>query len=103
MSFSFSFASFVRFNLCRNSQLAIEHKIKFMETSAKNSINVEEAFFMLSRDIKNKLEHKLVGKSRAFFVTIIFNLVFDLIGFFLFHIFFDSISISIFRFDRRSV
>jgi len=40
----------------QGEQLAIEHKIKFMETSAKTSINVEEAFFMLARDIKSKLE-----------------------------------------------
>lgn len=31
-----------------------------METSAKASINVEEAFFTLARDIKAKMEKKLV-------------------------------------------
>ena len=36
----------------RGEQLAIEYGIKFMETSAKASINVEEAFFTLARDIK---------------------------------------------------
>ena len=32
-----------------------------METSAKASINVEEAFFTLARDIKAKMDRKLVG------------------------------------------
>ena len=41
-------------------QLAVEHGIKFVETSAKNSINVEEAFFTLARDIKAKMDRKLV-------------------------------------------
>jgi Ras-related protein Rab-8A len=31
-----------------------------METSAKASINVEEAFFALARDIKAKMDKKLV-------------------------------------------
>jgi Ras-related protein Rab-8A len=43
----------------RGEQLAIEYGIKFMETSAKSSINVEEAFFTLARDIKNKMEKRL--------------------------------------------
>ena len=33
-----------------------------METSAKSSINVEEAFFTLARDIKAKMDRKLVIK-----------------------------------------
>lgn len=37
-------------------QLAIEYGTKFMETSAKTNINVEEAFFTLARDIKLKTE-----------------------------------------------
>lgn len=37
-------------------QLAIEYGTKFMETSAKANINVEEAFFTLARDIKLKTE-----------------------------------------------
>jgi GTPase SAR1 family protein len=41
-------------------QLAVEYAIKFMETSAKASINVEEAFFALARDIKAKMDKKLV-------------------------------------------
>lgn len=32
-----------------------------METSAKASINVEDAFFTLARDIKAKMEKKLVS------------------------------------------
>jgi hypothetical protein len=41
--------------------LAVEYGIKFLETSAKASINVEEAFFTLARDIKAKMEKKLVS------------------------------------------
>lgn len=44
----------------RGEQLAVEYNIKFIETSAKESINVEEAFFTLARDIKAKMEKKLV-------------------------------------------
>lgn len=44
----------------RGEQLAIEYNIKFMETSAKSSLNVEEAFFKLAKDIKTKTEKKLV-------------------------------------------
>jgi len=43
----------------RGEQLAIEYGIKFLETSAKNSINVEEAFFTLARDIKSKMEKRM--------------------------------------------
>ncbi|KAI9197113.1 ras family-domain-containing protein, partial [Polychytrium aggregatum] len=35
--------------------LADEYGIKFIETSAKSNIGVEEAFFMLARDIKKRL------------------------------------------------
>jgi Ras-related protein Rab-8A len=45
----------------RGEQLAIEYGIKFMETSAKASIHVEEAFFTLARDIKTTMEKKLVS------------------------------------------
>lgn len=43
----------------RGEQLAIEYGIRFMETSAKNSINVQEAFLSLARDIKTKMEKKM--------------------------------------------
>ncbi|XP_068689905.1 ras-related protein Rab-8A-like [Montipora foliosa] len=47
----------------RGTQLATEYGIKFMETSAKASINVEEAFFTLARDIKLKMDKKLEQSS----------------------------------------
>ncbi len=34
--------------------LADEYNIKFLETSAKSNIGVEEAFFSLARDIKKR-------------------------------------------------
>jgi hypothetical protein len=34
--------------------LASEFGIKFMETSAKNNINVNESFYFLAKDIKDK-------------------------------------------------
>lgn len=39
----------------RGAELAREYGLKFMETSAKNNVNVEEAFLTLSRDIKKRL------------------------------------------------
>ncbi|XP_046807423.1 ras-related protein Rab-8A [Lucilia cuprina] len=43
----------------RGEQLAVEYGIKFMETSAKASINVEEAFLTLASDIKAKMEKRM--------------------------------------------
>jgi len=52
----------------RGEQLAVEYGIKFMETSAKSSINVEEAFYTLARDIKAKMEKKLVRKHESYYI-----------------------------------
>ena len=60
------FTLFFQVSKDRGEQLAIEYGIKFMETSAKASINVEEAFFTLARDIKAKTEKKLVGLSSVY-------------------------------------
>nr|XP_020447288.1 ras-related protein Rab-8A-like [Monopterus albus] len=45
----------------RGEKLALEYGIKFMETSAKANINVENAFLTLARDIKLKMDTKLDG------------------------------------------
>lgn len=45
----------------KGEQLALEYNIRFLETSAKTAIHVEEAFFTLARDIKAKTEKKLVS------------------------------------------
>ena len=37
------------------TRLVAEHSIRFFETSAKNSINIEEAFATITRDIKQRL------------------------------------------------
>ncbi|MFT7798677.1 ras-related protein Rab-8A isoform X2 [Arapaima gigas] len=47
----------------RGEKLALEYGIKFMETSAKANINVENAFITLARDIKVKMEKKLEGNN----------------------------------------
>ncbi|KAK6184636.1 ras-related protein Rab-8B [Patella vulgata] len=49
----------------RGENLAVEHGIKFMETSAKASINVDEAFFTLARDIKGKMDRKSDATTNA--------------------------------------
>lgn len=45
----------------RAEKLAIEYGMKFMETSAKLNENIENAFFSLARDIKEKTEKRLVN------------------------------------------
>lgn len=47
----------------RGQQLAAEYGVKFMETSAKAGIHVEESFFALARDIKAKMEQKMEATS----------------------------------------
>ncbi|CDQ89536.1 unnamed protein product [Oncorhynchus mykiss] len=47
----------------RGEKLALEYGIKFMETSAKANINVENSFLTLARDIKSKMDTKLEGSS----------------------------------------
>ncbi|XP_053127858.1 ras-related protein Rab-8B isoform X1 [Hemicordylus capensis] len=49
----------------KGEKLAIDYGIKFLETSAKSSINVEEAFFALARDIMTKLNRKMNDGSSA--------------------------------------
>ena len=61
----------------RGEELAIEYGIKFMETSAKASINVEEAFFTLARDIKCKMEKRLVNYLFLFYNTFLQFWFFD--------------------------
>lgn len=46
----------------KGEKLALEYGIQFMETSAMANINVENAFFMLVRDIKAKMDKKNGGK-----------------------------------------
>ncbi|KAG7283696.1 hypothetical protein CRUP_020469 [Coryphaenoides rupestris] len=51
-------------NWIRNiEELALDYGIKFMETSAKANINVENAFLTLARDIKAKMDKKLEGNN----------------------------------------
>jgi hypothetical protein len=57
----------------RGEQLALEYGIKFIETSAKFAVNVEQAFFTLARDIKVKVEKKLVRAICLYLVVNRFN------------------------------
>lgn len=59
MNFHLNF-SLIQVTKERGEQLAVEYGIKFVETSAKASINVEEAFYTLASDIKAKMEKRLV-------------------------------------------
>nr|POE99022.1 ras-related protein rabe1a [Quercus suber] len=43
------------FNSPYGQALADEYGIKFFETSAKTNLNVEEVFFSIARDIKQRL------------------------------------------------
>ncbi|XP_053742683.1 ras-related protein Rab-8B-like [Synchiropus splendidus] len=42
----------------RGEKLAIDYGVKFLETSAKSSLNVEEAFYTMGRDILHNLNSK---------------------------------------------
>ncbi|XP_061772919.1 ras-related protein Rab-8B-like [Nerophis ophidion] len=42
----------------RGEKLAIDYGVKFLETSAKTSLNVEEAFYSMGRDILHNLSSK---------------------------------------------
>lgn len=55
----------------KGEQLALQHSIKFMETSAKASINIEEAFMTLARDIKLRMEKTLedTNLNRGYMLT----------------------------------
>ncbi|XP_057693733.1 ras-related protein Rab-8B-like [Corythoichthys intestinalis] len=47
----------------RGEKLAIDYGVKFMETSAKTSLNVEEAFYTMGRDILHNLSSKTTDNS----------------------------------------
>ena len=57
----------------RAEKLAIEYGMKFMETSAKQNENIENAFFTLARDIKEKTEKRLVSFVLAYFYWLKLN------------------------------
>ena len=48
----------------QGEKLAGEHGVSFMETSAKANINVEEAFTKIARDIKRKMDQKVVPAAK---------------------------------------
>ncbi|KAK2834475.1 hypothetical protein Q7C36_015176 [Tachysurus vachellii] len=49
----------------RGEKLAIDYGIKFLETSAKTSVNVEDAFLTLARDIMARLNRKMNDGSNS--------------------------------------
>lgn len=49
----------------RGEQLALQHSIKFLETSAKANINIDEAFRTLALDIKLKMEKRIENSNMA--------------------------------------
>ncbi|XP_019731538.1 ras-related protein Rab-8B [Hippocampus comes] len=58
----------------RGEKLAIDYGVKFLETSAKSSLNVEEAFYTMGRDILHNLSSKTpdntaAGASKAVKIT----------------------------------
>ncbi|XP_064595726.1 ras-related protein Rab-8A-like [Liolophura sinensis] len=51
----------------RGTRLAINYGVKFTETSAKNNVNIDEAFTMLTKDIKRKLDRQtMIGSGEQF-------------------------------------
>uniref|UniRef100_A0A915HSU9 Uncharacterized protein n=1 Tax=Romanomermis culicivorax TaxID=13658 RepID=A0A915HSU9_ROMCU len=42
----------------RGEQIAVEHRIKFLETSAKSNINIDKAFYDLAEAILDKAPNK---------------------------------------------
>ncbi|KAM9814412.1 ras-related protein Rab-8B-like isoform 2-T2 [Syngnathus typhle] len=58
----------------RGEKLAIDYGVKFLETSAKTSLNVEEAFYTMGRDILHNLSSKTTdsvagGSGKAIKIT----------------------------------
>ncbi|XP_073328959.1 ras-related protein Rab-8B [Pagrus major] len=49
----------------RGEKLAIDYGVKFLETSAKSSLNVEEAFYTMGRDILHNLSSKTTDNNNA--------------------------------------
>ncbi|CAF4093600.1 unnamed protein product, partial [Rotaria magnacalcarata] len=52
----------------KGENLANDYGIKFMETSAKGNLNVDEAFFAIAKDIKAKIDKKAGTNPSAKFV-----------------------------------
>ncbi|KAI3371299.1 hypothetical protein L3Q82_023919 [Scortum barcoo] len=53
----------------RGEKLAIDYGVKFMETSAKSSYMVEEAFYTMGRDILHNLSSKTVSGSKVLIIN----------------------------------
>lgn len=49
----------------RGEKLAIDYGVKFLETSAKSGLNVEEAFYTMARDILHNLNTKTTDDNAA--------------------------------------